>query len=83
MKINELAPVIASREVEVEASPETIWDIIVAVDSWPDWNSDVNRGRSGCRHEVQLEGWPIDHPLNSLADGKAPPSGLDWHDHWN
>ena len=41
MKINELAPVIASREVEVEASPETIWDIIVAVDSWPDWNSDV------------------------------------------
>jgi len=41
MKINELAPVIASREVEVEASPETIWDIIVAVDSWPDWNPDV------------------------------------------
>ena len=41
MKINELAPVIASREVEVEASPETIWDIIVAVDSWPDWTPDV------------------------------------------
>ena len=41
MKINEFAPVIASREVEVEASPETIWDIIVAVDSWPDWNPDV------------------------------------------
>ena len=41
MMINESAPVIASHEVEVEAKPEVIWDILVAVDRWPDWNPDV------------------------------------------
>lgn len=41
MMINKSAPVVASHEVEVRASPEAIWDIIVAVDRWPDWNPDV------------------------------------------
>jgi len=41
MMINESAPVIASHEIEVEAKPEAIWAILVAVDRWPDWNPDV------------------------------------------
>jgi len=41
MKINESAPVIAAHEIEIEASPEAVWDIIVAVERWPAWNPDV------------------------------------------
>jgi len=41
MKINESAPVIAAHEVEIDACPEVIWDIIVAVSRWPAWNPDV------------------------------------------
>jgi len=41
MKANERAPVIASGENEVAADPEVVWDVMTAIDSWPDWNPDV------------------------------------------
>jgi hypothetical protein len=41
MKVNERAPVIASGENEVAADPEVVWDVMTAIDSWPDWNPDV------------------------------------------
>ncbi|MDD3246488.1 MAG: SRPBCC family protein [Methanosarcina sp.] len=39
--INKNAPVSASGEIEVAASPEIIWDIMADIDKWPDWNRDV------------------------------------------
>jgi len=33
--------VIASGENEVAADPEVVWDVMTAIDSWPDWNPDV------------------------------------------
>ena len=41
MKINQSAPVKAAHEIEVEAKPEVVWDILVAARRWPDWNPDV------------------------------------------
>lgn len=32
---------IASGENEVAADPEVVWDVMTAIDSWPDWNPDV------------------------------------------
>lgn len=41
MKINQSAPVKAAHEIEVEAKPEVVWDILVAARRWPDWNPDI------------------------------------------
>ena len=41
MKVNESAPAIASAEVEVDADPETVWEVLTSIDEWPSWNPDV------------------------------------------
>jgi uncharacterized protein YndB with AHSA1/START domain len=41
VEINEDAPVISKRTVEVAADPQTVWDVLAAIDEWPIWNSDV------------------------------------------
>ncbi len=35
------APVVGSSEIEIAAAPETAWDVLTAIDRWPDWNPDV------------------------------------------
>jgi len=35
------APVVASAEIEIDAAPEVVWDVLAAVESWPSWNPDV------------------------------------------
>jgi hypothetical protein len=39
--IDERAPVVGASEILVAADPETVWDVLAAVDRWPDWNPDV------------------------------------------
>ena len=41
MAIDQRAPVIAVSELEVAAEPETVWDLLVAIERWPIWNPDV------------------------------------------
>lgn len=41
IKINENAPVIAKGMIEINASPETIWDLIADIKRWSSWNPDV------------------------------------------
>jgi len=41
--VNQRAPVIAAGEIEVKAGPEVVWDIMAAIEQWPDWNPDVTR----------------------------------------
>jgi hypothetical protein len=35
------APVVASAEIEIDAAPAVVWDVLAAVESWPSWNPDV------------------------------------------
>jgi hypothetical protein len=35
------APVFVSADIDVEASPETVWDTLTDLDSWPGWLPDV------------------------------------------
>lgn len=53
MKLNESAPAVASAEVEVNADPETVWDVLTSIDDWPSWNPDV---RSASLEEGLTEG---------------------------
>jgi carbon monoxide dehydrogenase subunit G len=35
------APVVAESELEIEAGPEAVWDVLTDVERWPTWNPDV------------------------------------------
>jgi uncharacterized protein YndB with AHSA1/START domain len=39
--VNRNAPVVAADEIEVAASPESVWDVLTDLESWPRWNPDV------------------------------------------
>jgi uncharacterized protein YndB with AHSA1/START domain len=39
--VDRSAPVIAASEIEVAASPETVWAILTDFEHWPSWNPDV------------------------------------------
>jgi uncharacterized protein YndB with AHSA1/START domain len=41
MRIDTSAPVKGSAQVEVDAAPEVVWDVLTAIDEWPRWNPDV------------------------------------------
>lgn len=35
------APVRSSREIEIAAPPEVVWDVLTRFDQWPEWNPEV------------------------------------------
>jgi uncharacterized protein YndB with AHSA1/START domain len=39
--VNRNAPVVADAEIEVAASPETVWEVISDIGRWPSWNPEV------------------------------------------
>jgi hypothetical protein len=39
--INKQAPVVGSSEIEIAAPPESVWDVLAAIEHWPSWNPDV------------------------------------------
>ncbi|HLM36203.1 MAG TPA: SRPBCC family protein [Gaiellaceae bacterium] len=40
-EIDQKAPVKSGTEVEIEASPEVVWDVLTTFEAWPSWNPDV------------------------------------------
>jgi hypothetical protein len=41
MEANQRAPVYARSDVEIVAGIQSVWDIMAAIDRWPEWNPDV------------------------------------------
>jgi len=41
MQINQGAPVIVSREIDVAAEPAIIWDVLTNIQDWPAWDPKV------------------------------------------
>ncbi len=39
--INRAAPVVAEAAIEIDARPEQVWQALVDVERWPQWNPDV------------------------------------------
>jgi uncharacterized protein YndB with AHSA1/START domain len=40
-EINEQAPVVGRSEVEINAAPEVVWDVLTTIERWPSWNPAV------------------------------------------
>jgi hypothetical protein len=39
--INQQAPVVGASEIEIDAAPEAVWEVLTAFERWPSWNRDV------------------------------------------
>jgi uncharacterized protein YndB with AHSA1/START domain len=39
--VDRSAPVVARAELDVQARPELVWEVLADVDGWPRWNPDV------------------------------------------
>jgi hypothetical protein len=38
---NEDAPVRTTAEIDVDAPPQVVWEVVTRFENWPNWNSDV------------------------------------------
>jgi len=41
--INSEAPIILNAEIEVAAPPHLVWEVLSAIDGWPNWNPEVKK----------------------------------------
>ena len=41
VSVNEKAPVLARTQIEIDAEPGTVWDLMADIEDWPRWNPDV------------------------------------------
>jgi hypothetical protein len=41
LEINRDASAIASGEIAIDADPQVVWNIMTAIEDWPEWNPDV------------------------------------------
>ena len=45
MEINAQAPLVARKEIFIQASPDKVWDIQTNINSWKDWQPDISRAQ--------------------------------------
>jgi hypothetical protein len=41
VEVSRKAPVVAASEIDIAASPETVWEVLTDFGRWPSWNPDV------------------------------------------
>jgi uncharacterized membrane protein len=67
-QIQENAPVKASSDIVIHASPEKVWRLLTDIDRWPAWHSAISAARINGR-------WNRERPLSGLTEG--PESNLE------
>ncbi len=45
IRINQSAPVLARAEITVNAPVETVWEVLTAIDEWPEWQKEVTAAK--------------------------------------
>lgn len=43
MTINQEAPVVQTKEIFIDASPEKVWEVLVHIENWDDWNDRISK----------------------------------------
>jgi uncharacterized protein YndB with AHSA1/START domain len=80
MEANQHAPVYAKGDVEIAAKIETVWDVMSAIDRWPEWNPDVKEASlSGELGEGSQFRWKTGPgTITSTLQRVEPPHVLGW-----
>jgi hypothetical protein len=80
MEANQRAPVYAKGDVEIAANIETVWDVMAAIDRWPEWNPDIKQASlSGELVEGSRFRWKTGPgTITSTLQRVEPPHVLGW-----
>jgi uncharacterized protein YndB with AHSA1/START domain len=79
-EVNANAPVLARSEVEIDAPPEIVWEIMAAIDRWPEWNPDVRHAElRGDLREGSTFRWKAGPgTIISTLEEVSPPRRIAW-----
>lgn len=55
IRINENAQAIARSKVQIDADPESVWNVLTDLENWPKWNPDVKNVEMGPNFVVGSE----------------------------
>ena len=80
MEVNQNAPVVASDQIDVNADPGTVWEVISAIGAWPSWNPAVKTASlNGPLAEGTTFRWKAGPgTINSTLQQVEPPHVLAW-----
>jgi uncharacterized protein YndB with AHSA1/START domain len=80
MDINHSAPVAAQADITIDAPQENVWETLVNVDRWPDWNPDVKSVTlEGGIHEGGVFRWKTGSgTIRSTFETVDPPHHVAW-----
>ncbi len=75
--INTQAPVLCSKEIAINASPERVWAVLTDIDQWPKWQSDIGHSKlngalaAGSTFVWKTGGVKIVSTLHTVEHGRA------------
>jgi hypothetical protein len=80
MDVNRSAPVVAEADIEIGAAPERVWDTLVDVERWPQWNSEVKSVTlEGGTQEGSVFRWKTSSgTITSTFQTLDPPRHVAW-----
>jgi hypothetical protein len=77
---NEDAPVRSTAEIDVDAPPEIVWEVVTRFENWPNWNPDVKwmsfPGPLAAGTEFRWKAGP--GTIVSTLDRIEPPRYISW-----
>jgi hypothetical protein len=80
MEINQKAALMATKEIRVSASVEKVWSILIDINSWNVWQSDISYAKlegsiaNGIRFQWKAKGLKI----NSMIQEFEPNTHIGW-----
>lgn len=80
VSVNKEAPVLAKVEIEIDADPNIVWNILADIEAWPNWNGDVEsatlNGELKPGTQFQWKAGP--GKITSVLQDVEPPHLIAW-----
>jgi uncharacterized protein YndB with AHSA1/START domain len=80
MDVDRDAPVLGTAEIEVAASPQTVWEVLGDIESWPTWNPDVRKmalsGEVAPGSQFRWKAGGV--TISSVIEAVDPPGLIGW-----
>jgi uncharacterized membrane protein len=80
LDINRREPAIAEGSIQIEAPPETVWEVLTDIEGWPSWNSEVKTAKlHGSLAERSMFKWKSGAvSITSVIRSFDPPREVRW-----